>query len=30
MTDETLMSYVTEAHPIVVFCKQLESKRKKN
>jgi pilus assembly protein CpaF len=29
MTDETLMAYVTEAYPIVVFCKQLENKERK-
>jgi len=29
MTDETLMGYVTEAYPIVVFCKQLENKERK-
>ena len=27
MSDETLLSYVTEAYPIVVFCKQLENKQ---
>ena len=26
MSDETLMQYVTEAYPIIVFCKQLENK----
>ena len=26
MSDETLMSFVTEAYPIVAFCKQLENK----
>lgn len=29
VTDETLMSYVTEAYPLVVFCKQLENKHRK-
>lgn len=29
MSDETLMSYVTEAYPIVVFCKQLENKKRR-
>ncbi len=29
MSDETLMQYVTEAYPIVVFCKQLENKQRK-
>lgn len=29
MSDETLMSYVTEAYPIVVFCKQLEDKSRR-
>ncbi len=29
MSDETLMGYVTEAYPIVVFCKQLENKKRK-
>lgn len=29
MSDETLMGYVTEAYPIVVFCKQLESKERR-
>jgi len=29
MSDETLMGYVTEAYPIVVFCKQLENKERK-
>jgi len=29
MSDETLMGYVTEAYPIVVFCKQLENKQRK-
>ena len=24
MSDETLMGYVTEAYPIIAFCKQLE------
>ncbi len=26
MSDETLMDYVTEAYPVVVFCKQLENR----
>ena len=26
MSDETLLSYVTEAYPIVAFCKQLENR----
>ena len=29
MSDETLMQYVTEAYPIVVFCKQLENKQRR-
>lgn len=29
MSDETLMDYVTEAYPIVVFCKQLENRQRK-
>ena len=29
MSDETLMSYVTEAYPIIVFCKQLENKQRR-
>ncbi|WP_312833463.1 CpaF/VirB11 family protein [Sedimentibacter saalensis] len=29
MSDDTLMGYVTEAYPIVVFCKQLENKERK-
>jgi len=29
MSDETLMGYVTEAYPLVVFCKQLENKQRK-
>ena len=29
MSDETLLSYVTEAYPIVVFCKQLENKQRR-
>ncbi len=29
MTDQTLMDYVTEAYPIVVFCKQLENKQRR-
>lgn len=29
MSDETLMSYVTEAYPIVVFCKQLENRQRR-
>ncbi len=29
MSDETLMAYVTEAYPIVVFCKQLENKARR-
>lgn len=29
MTDETLMGYVTEAYPIIVFCKQLENKERR-
>lgn len=29
MSDETLMGYVTEAYPIVVFCKQLENKERR-
>ena len=27
--DQTLMDYVTEAYPIVVFCKQLENKQRR-
>jgi pilus assembly protein CpaF len=29
MSDETLMGYVTEAYPIIVFCKQLENKERR-
>lgn len=29
MSDQTLMDYVTEAYPIVVFCKQLEDKSRR-
>lgn len=29
MSDQTLMDYVTEAYPIVVFCKQLENKKRR-
>ncbi len=29
MSDEALMNYVTEAYPIVVFCKQLENKERR-
>ena len=29
MSDETLMAYVTEAYPIVAFCKQLENKERR-
>ncbi len=29
MSDETLFQYVTEAYPIVVFCKQLENKERR-
>ncbi len=29
MSDETLMGFVTEAYPIVVFCKQLENKERR-
>lgn len=29
MSDETLMAYVTEAYPLVVFCKQLENKERR-
>ena len=29
MRDETLYQYVTEAYPIVVFCKQLENKQRR-
>lgn len=29
LSDETLMGYVTEAYPIVVFCKQLENKQRR-
>lgn len=28
MSDETLMGYVTEAYPIIVFCKQLENRQR--
>lgn len=28
MSDQTLMDYVTEAYPIVVFCKKLENKKR--
>ena len=28
ISDETLMGYVTEAYPIIVFCKQLENKQR--
>lgn len=27
--DDTLMEYVTEAYPIIVFCKQLENKKRR-
>ena len=29
MSDETLLSYVTEAYPIVAFCKQLENRERR-
>ncbi len=29
LSDQTLMDYVTEAYPIVVFCKQLENKQRR-
>jgi pilus assembly protein CpaF len=29
MSDQTLMDYVTEAYPVVVFCKQLEDKSRR-
>ncbi len=29
MSDETLMAYVTEAYPIVAFCKQLENRERR-
>lgn len=29
MSDHTLMDYVTEAYPVVVFCKQLENKQRR-
>lgn len=29
LSDETLMSYVTEAYPIIAFCKQLENKERR-
>jgi pilus assembly protein CpaF len=29
LSDQTLMDYVTEAYPIVVFCKQLEDKQRR-
>ncbi|WP_041272697.1 ATPase, T2SS/T4P/T4SS family [Desulfitobacterium hafniense] len=29
MSDETLLGYVTEAYPLVVFCKQLENKARR-
>ncbi|KAF5028160.1 Type II/IV secretion system protein [anaerobic digester metagenome] len=29
MSDQTLMDYVTEAYPIVVFCKKLENKKRR-
>ena len=29
MSDETLMAYVTEAYPLVAFCKQLENKQRR-
>lgn len=29
MSDQTLMDYVTEAYPIVVFCKKLENKQRR-
>jgi len=29
MSDETLMNYVTEAYPLIAFCKQLENKQRR-
>ncbi len=29
MSDATLMDYVTEAYPLIVFCKQLENKKRR-
>lgn len=29
MSDDTLLGYVTEAYPIIVFCKQLENKQRR-
>ena len=29
ISDETLLSYVTEAYPLIVFCKQLENRQRK-
>lgn len=29
LSDQTLMDYVTEAYPIIVFCKQLENKQRR-
>jgi pilus assembly protein CpaF len=29
MSDETLKGYVTEAYPVIVFCKQLENKQRR-
>ncbi len=29
MSDDTLMQYVTEAYPIIVFCKQLENRQRR-
>ena len=29
MSDETLMGFVTEAYPIVAFCKQLENRQRR-
>jgi len=29
MSDETLLGYVTEAYPLIVFCKQLENRQRK-
>lgn len=29
MSDETLMGFVTEAYPVVAFCKQLENKQRR-
>ena len=29
MSDDTLMGFVTEAYPIVAFCKQLENKERR-